>query len=104
MIPRCRASISHDATGKFSLRWPFPERSSPAVVMSLRLYAAFPGAALAGGVLVRGIQCVEHEEEGDSGQRYAPQGREPVEPQDRLERDRHQRPGEDSEQLRVAGR
>src|ERR1041385_1699435 len=104
MMPRWRASISHDATGKFSSRCPLPERNSPAVVMSLRLYAPFPGSASSGEILVRGIQGIEHEEEGDSGQRHAPQGREPVETQDRLKRDRHQRPGGDSEDLRPTGR
>src|SRR6476620_6955828 len=99
MIPRWRASMSHDATGKFSSRCPLPERSSPAVVMSLRLYAPFPASALSGEILVRGIQRVEHEEETDSGQRHPPQGRETVEAQHRLERDRHQRPCDNSKQL-----
>src|SRR6478735_11725633 len=98
MIPRWRASMSHDATGKFSSRCPLPERSSPAVVMSLRLYAPFPAPALSGEILVRGIQRIEHEERRDSWQRYAPQGREPVEAQDGLKRDRHQRPAKDSKQ------
>src|SRR6266540_2613424 len=34
MMPRWRASISHDATGKFSSRCPLPERSSPAVLIA----------------------------------------------------------------------
>src|ERR1041384_4575804 len=99
MIPRWRASISRDATGKFSSRCPLPERSSAAVVMNLRLYAPFPGSALSGEILVRGIQRVEHEEETDSGQRHAPQGREPVEAQDRLERHRHNEPSREAEDL-----
>ena len=90
-------AISQDATGKFSSRWPLPERSSRGCrVMQTRAQLppgrALPHAAAAARMLIGGIERERAYRQRDSRQRQAPQRRQPVEPQDRLERERHQQP------------